>query len=130
MCIVGSGKKGDDMPVSSGTNTRVLVYNAVVNWLAPRVNLKPEQIDVGRTFSEAPPDGYGQTGGAFMKMCDDISETLSKVTGRALSLPNSWRAEHQDDEIATYINEVAIALMAAPMNKSGKKGLGWAMALD
>ncbi len=27
------------MPVSSGTNARVLVYNVVVNWLAPKVNL-------------------------------------------------------------------------------------------
>jgi len=69
------------MTVSSGTNTRVIVYNTVVNWLAPKVNLAPAQIRVGRKFAGPPPGGYGQIAGTFLTMCDQISATLSECTG-------------------------------------------------
>jgi len=115
------------MPVSSGTNARVLVYNTVVNWLAPRVNLAPAQIRVERKFAGPPPGGYGQVKGAFLTMCDDVSEKLSETTGRALRLSGAWRIKHQNDVIAVFINAVAVALMAAPMTPAGKKSLVWAM---
>jgi hypothetical protein len=54
------------MPVSSGTNARVIVYNTVVNWLGSRVRIPPSQIRVERTFAGAPPDGYGQNTGSYM----------------------------------------------------------------
>jgi hypothetical protein len=113
--------------ISSGTNARVIVYNTVVNWLAPKVNLAPAQIRVERKFAGPPPDGYGQVRGAFLTMCDEISAALSECTGRALKLSGAWRIKHQDDVIADFINAVAIALMAAPMTPSGRKSLVWAM---
>jgi hypothetical protein len=115
------------MPVSSGTNARVIVYNTVVNWLAPKVNLAPAQIRVGRKFAGPPPDGYGQIAGAFLTMCDQISATLSECTGRSLKLSGAWRIKHQNDVIADYINAVAIQLMAAPMTPAGRNSLVWAM---
>jgi hypothetical protein len=46
--------------ISSGTNARVIVYNTVVNWLAPKVNLAPAQIKVGRKFAGPPPADTGR----------------------------------------------------------------------
>ncbi len=115
------------MPVSSGTNVRVLVYNTVTQWLGTRVNIPAWKIRVDRQFAGPPPGGYGQTRGAFMTMCDDVSATLATATGRRLSLSGSWRLKHQNDVIADYINGVAVALMAAPMSPVGRKALTWAM---
>ncbi|MCJ7597606.1 MAG: hypothetical protein MUO41_03050, partial [Methyloceanibacter sp.] len=56
------------MPGSSGTNARVIAYNAVVQWLGPHVNLPPSQIKVDRKFAGKPPGGYGQITGAYMTM--------------------------------------------------------------
>jgi hypothetical protein len=44
--------------IASGTTARVIVYNTVVTWLAPKVNLAPAQIRVERKFAGPPPDGY------------------------------------------------------------------------
>jgi hypothetical protein len=115
------------MPVSSATSARVLVYNAVVEWLGPRVGLPPNKIDVTRKFAGPPPGGYGQTGGSFMTMCNDISATLSVMAGKKLTLTNPWRVAHQGDVIAVFINAVAVLLIAAPMSPTGKKSLTWAM---
>lgn len=113
--------------IASGTTARVIVYNTVVTWLAPKVNLAPAQIRVERKFAGPPPDGYGQAKGAFLTMCDEISTTLSACTGRALKLSGAWRIKHQNDVIADFINAVAVALMAAPMTSSGRVSLIWAM---
>ena len=91
------------------------------------MNFAPAQIKVGRKFAGPPPDGYGQTKGAFLTMCDEISATLSAVTGRALKLSGAWRIKHQNDVIADFINAVAVALMAAPMTPAGRTSLIWAM---
>jgi hypothetical protein len=115
------------MPVSSGTNARIIVYNTVVNWLAVRVNLPPAQIKVDRKFAGPPPGGYGQTRGSFMTMCDDISDTLSSTTGRSLRLTGAWRLKHQNDVIADFINAVAVVLMAAGTTPSGRSAVAWAM---
>ena len=115
------------MPVSSGTNARVIVFNTVVNWLGPNVKLSPSQIDVQRKFAGKPPGGYLQTNGAYMQMCDDISDTLSATTGRKVVLSGGWRIKHQGDKIADFINAVAIVLMAAGMSTTGHKALNWAI---
>ncbi|HLC09301.1 MAG TPA: hypothetical protein VJK06_08460 [Methyloceanibacter sp.] len=115
------------MPGSSGTNARVIAYNAVVQWLGPHVNLPPSQIKVDRKFAGKPPGGYGQTTGAYMTMCDDISRTLSAITGRKVVLSGGWRIKHQGDKIADFINAVAIVLMAAGMSATGRNALNWAI---
>jgi hypothetical protein len=115
------------MPVSSGTNACVIVYNTVVNWLGPRVKIPPAQIKVDRSFAGAPPGGYGQTTGAYMTMCDDISLSLSVTTGRKVVLSGGWRIKHQGDQIADFITAVAIVLMAAGVSASGLKALNWAI---
>ena len=115
------------MPVSSGTNARVVVYNVVVNWLAPKVNLPAVRIDVTRTFAGKPPGGYGQISGSFLTMCDDISDTLSSTTGRTLKLSGPWRIKHQQDVIADFINAVAVLLMAAGTTPTGRNAVVWAM---
>jgi hypothetical protein len=115
------------VPVSSGTNARVIVYNTVVHWLAPRVNLSPSQIKVDRSFAGAPPAGYGQNTGAYMTMCDDISKTLTAITGRNVDLSGGWRIKHQGNKIADFINAVVILLMAAGMSPTGRNALNWAI---
>ncbi len=115
------------MPVSSGTNARVVVYNVVVNWLAPKVNLPAAQIDARRTFAGKPPGGYGQIRGSFMTMCDEISDILSSATGRKLKLSGRWRIKHQQDVIADFINAVAVLLMSAGTTPTGRNAVVWAM---
>lgn len=115
------------MAVSSGTNARVIVYNTVVNWLGPHVNRAPAEIDVRRKFAGKPPGGYRQTDGGYMTMCDDISGTLSAITGRSVALSGGWRIKHQGDTISDFINAVAIVLMAAGMSATGRKALNWAI---
>ncbi len=115
------------MAVSSGTNARVIVYNTVVNWLGPRVKLPPSLIKVDRSFAGAPPSGYGQNTGAYMTMCDDISASLSAITGRRVVLSGGWRIKHQGDRSRISINAVAIVLMAAGMSATGHKALNWAI---
>jgi hypothetical protein len=113
--------------IASGTNARVIVYNTVVTWLAPKVNLAPAQIRGRTQVCRTTPGGYGQAKGAFLTMCDEISTTLSACTGGALKLSGAWRIKHQNDVIADFINAVAVALMAAPMTSSGRISLVWAM---
>jgi len=115
------------MPVSSGTNARVIVYNVVVHWLGPRVKLPPSQIKVDRSFAGAPPAGYGQTTGAYMTMCDDISLSLSATTGRRVVLSGGWRINHQGDKISDFIDAVTVVLMASGMSATGRKALNWAI---
>jgi hypothetical protein len=109
------------------TGTRVLVYHVVVNYFAPRVNLPPEKLDISRTFKGAPPQGYGQKPGAFASMCDSVTATLRQSTGRALTLPDSWRLQHQGDTISAFINAVALRLLSAKLSAAGEKALQWVM---
>jgi hypothetical protein len=116
------------MPVSSATEARVLVYNIVVAWLAPRVGLPASKINVGRTFRDPPPSGYSQTTGAYMSMCDHVADRLQETTGRAITLPVNWRIKYEGATIAAYINAVSVRLLSSQMNATGKSALNWAFS--
>jgi hypothetical protein len=103
------------------------VYQAVVNWLAPRVNARPQDIRVGRTFAGQPPAGYGQKRTEFRTMCDDLSKSLSQATGRVLTLSIPWRNKHQSDVLSDFMAAVAVELGAARMSPAGKKSLEWVL---
>jgi hypothetical protein len=103
------------------------VYNVVVDWVGNAVNLPPNRIDVSRTFGGAPPAGYGFDEGRYLQICDEIIPKLSLAAGRALKLPGNWRVQHEKDAINTFIDAVALRLMAAPMTPLGVKAHAFAM---
>jgi hypothetical protein len=107
------------MAITDPSVARVLVYNVVVDWVGNAVNLPPNRIDVSRAFQGAPPDGYGFNEGRFLQMCDQIIPKLSLASGRALKLPGTWRVQHENDAINTFIDAVALRLMSAAMTRSG-----------
>jgi hypothetical protein len=116
------------MATGDPTGTRMMVYHIVVSYFAPLVNEQPTDIDISRTFSGSPPGGYGQVPGAFMSMCDAITPQLQSASCRAVTLSVSWRIQHQGDTIETFINQVAIEVLAAPLSDTGKNALGWAIS--
>ena len=107
------------MTITDPMKARVLVYNIVVNWVGTAVNISPSQVDVSRTFSQAPSDGYGFTPGGFNKMCEEVTPQIVVASGRALNLPPKFRHDHAGDAIAVFIDAVALKLMAAAMTASG-----------
>ncbi len=115
------------MAITDPSVARVLVYSVVVDWVGGAVNLPPNKIDVSRSFEGAPPNGYGFNEGRFLQMCDQIIPKLTLASGRALRLPGSWRVQHEQDAINTYIDAVALRLMAAQMTPLGVKSHAFAM---
>jgi len=116
------------MPVTDPMGARILVYNTVADWLAgPPVNLA-QSVETGRTFIGGPPGGYGLTEGNFLRMCDDISVLLSKATQRTLTLTGQWRVQHERDVLSTFMNAVAVELLAAQLTPGGKDAHAWAMS--
>ncbi|WP_298257295.1 hypothetical protein [Bradyrhizobium sp.] len=115
------------MPITDPAAARVLVYNIVVDWVGDAVNLAPDQVDVSRTFQGAPPAGYGFDEGRFLQMCDEIAPKLSLASGRVLKLPGNWRVQHENDAINTFIDAVALRLMASSMTPLGIKAHAFAM---
>lgn len=115
------------MTVIDPFNARILVYHTVVNWVGPAVGLPPQKVNVSRTFVDAPTKGYGFNEGRYLQMCDQISAALTISSGRLLKLPGTWRLKHEQDDIATFINEVAILLLAAPATAVGKAAHSWLM---
>lgn len=115
------------MPISDPSSARVLVFNTVVPWIAEHVGLPTTSVDVGRSFSAAPPDGYSIDAGEFDGMCDEIAVDLTKASQRDLRWPANFKSDHQDDEIAAFINTVAVLLIAAPLTPTGVAAHTWAM---
>jgi hypothetical protein len=115
------------MPLTDPIGARVLVYNTVVDWLTSAPANLPS-VDVGRTFMGPPPGGYGITEGLYLRMCDDITASLVTATQRKLSLSGKWRVQHEQDVISTFMNAVAVLLIAAPMTSTGKNAHTWAMS--
>jgi hypothetical protein len=115
------------MAITDPSVARVLVYNVVVDWVGNAVNLPPNRIDVSRAFQGAPPDGYGFNEGRFLQMCDQIIPKLSLASGRALKLPGTWRVQHENDAINTFIDAVALRLMSAAMTPLGVRAHSFAM---
>jgi hypothetical protein len=115
------------MPVTDPTSARILVYNVVVTWVGPKVNLPPNKVDVSLTFMDAPPGGYQFNEGMFLSMCDEITPVLAVASGRALKLPGPWRVKHEHDAINVFINEVALRLLAAPLTPAGVSAHNWAL---
>jgi hypothetical protein len=118
---------GDGMPITDPTGARLLVYNTVVDWLMSGPPELPS-VDVGRTFMGPPPGGYDLDEGLFLQMCDAITASLVKAAQRTFTLDGAWRVQHEQDVISTFINAVAILLIAAPMTPLGKQGHIWAMS--
>jgi hypothetical protein len=116
------------MPVSDPTSARVLVYNAVVPWVAQQVGIAANTVDVSRTFVAAPPNGYDFDQGGYLRMCDQITVSITNAAQRTLTLPGPWRVEHENDVIATFINAVAVLLIAAPLTPTGISAHTWAMS--
>src|SRR5215469_13683481 len=113
------------MPVTDPTGARILVYNIVVPWIAQQVAISPDAVDVSRTLSDPPPAGYLFDLGAYTRMCDQISVSITDAAQRTLTLPGNWRIQNQNDEIADFINKVAVLLLAAPMTATGVNAHTW-----
>jgi hypothetical protein len=124
---VSSDKKGDVVPITDPTAARLLVYNVVVNWVASAVGLSGRQLDVSKTFMGAPTGGYGFNEGRFLQMCDQITVTLSNSSGRSLRLSGALRVSNEADDIQTFINNAALALIAAPLTRTGRAAHAWVM---
>lgn len=116
------------MVVSDPTAARILVYNVVVQWVARAVNLPPSSVNVSRTFVDAPSGGYGFTEGRYLQMCGAITEDLIRTSGRSLTLPPGWRVQHEGDAIATFINAVAVRLVAGKLTPAGLSAFNWAIS--
>ena len=110
------------MSKNAGEDARRAVYHDVVSWVAEKTRRKPEDIDVSKKFSDPP---YRITKGGFDRMCKDICSSLSTSTGREISLPKDWVIQHRQDQIGVFITNVAIELLAAPMNSLGRASLRW-----
>jgi len=116
------------MSALGGTDPRILVYQAVVNWLArQKVVRRPENVRVGPSFAGDPSAEYRQTRMEFRRMCDELSASLSVATGRKLSLSVPWRAKHEGDVISVFMSALAVELAAAPMSPAGRKSLEWVL---
>lgn len=114
------------MPISDPISARILVYNTVVDWMAKKKDLP--RVEVGRTFMGPPPGGYGFSEGAFLQMCDDITDSLRAATQRKLTLSGPWRVQHERDVISAFMNAVAVLLIAGAMTPAGRDAHTWAMS--
>jgi hypothetical protein len=74
-----------------------------------------------RTIKDNPPKGYGMTQQRYWKFCDDISGTLSKLTGRRLVLKKAWRDQHYSDAMGVFASAVTLELLSAPETATGKR---------
>ncbi len=90
------------MSVSDPVSARVFIYHTVTNWLAKAVGPSSgADVDVSQKFVGAP---YYFDDGQYIKMCNAIARELVVTSGRSFALDGPWRLQHQNDEIATYIN--------------------------
>jgi hypothetical protein len=116
------------VPVTDPTSARVLVYNIVVAQIAKSVGgISPGDVDVSRTFVDAPPGGYGYSHGGYRQMCGAITDPIATTSGRAFTLPGPWQEQHEPDSIAAFINAAALRLIAAPLSPAGVSAHTWVM---
>jgi hypothetical protein len=116
------------MPGNDPMAAQILVYSVVVEWVAAAVHIDSKDVDDDRKFSGNPPAGYGFDEGQFLKMCDEITPTLIKASGRALKLPGKWRVAHEDDSIGDFVTATAVAVLAAPLTPLSVQAHSWAMS--
>lgn len=107
------------MPITDKPKAVKLVYSVVVTWVGTAVGIPPSKVNVSRTFKGAPAGGYGFNEGRFLQMCDEITPTIAISSGRKLTLPGKFRVDNEDDDVATFINNVADRLLAAPLSATG-----------
>jgi hypothetical protein len=90
------------LSVSDPVSARVFIYHTVTNWLAKAVGPSSgADVDVSQKFGGAP---YYFDDGQYIKMYNAITRELVVTSGRSFALDGPWRLQHQNDEIATYIN--------------------------
>ena len=98
--------------------TAHLVLHVIDDWLKANGT---SGFKSGKTIGDNPPKGYGMTKQRYWKFCDDISDTLSKSTGRKLVLTKPWRDKHYTDVIDDFAGAVTFELLKAPLSASGKR---------
>jgi hypothetical protein len=123
-----SGEMGGVLPVSDPVSARVLTYHVVTNWVAKAVGLQSgADVEVSRKFVGAPTAGYDFDDGQYIKMCNEITHELVVTSGRSFTLDGPWRLQHENDEIASYINAVALKMLAGHLTPAGIAAHEWAM---
>ena len=98
--------------------TAHLVVHVIDDWLK---SYGAGGFKSGKTIGDNPPKGYAMTKQRYWKFCDDISDTLSKSTGRKLVLTKPWRDKHYSDTIDDFAGAVTFALVNAPLSAAGKR---------
>jgi hypothetical protein len=90
-----------------------IVLGIVTGWLAPLVHQQPDQIDVTKTFGQAPPGGLGLTNGAYEQMCDDCTTQINTQLGCHIIMSGPWRTAHYNQSIAIFVSDTVDLITAA-----------------
>lgn len=85
----------------------VAVENIVTTWIGDRVGSTPEQVDVSKTFQDAPEDGFGMDHGAYKRMCDECTREINAQLNCVIEMAVEWRANLETGRVDAYIAEAA-----------------------
>jgi hypothetical protein len=87
--------------------TEQAVNDIVTGELGPLVGSQPDEVDPTLTFSQAPPQGYGLTNGAYASLCDNCTAQINTKFGCNITLSGPWRTQHYNQTIAQFIADAA-----------------------
>ena len=99
----------------SQDQANAIAYHVVLHWLSGPTHLDPDDVDVMKDFNY-----YHLTEGAYLDMCNDVTKSINKTCGLAMTLTGQWRLDHRDDAIATFVFELARVMQKAPPSSTAK----------